>query len=168
MTIQNVIDWFGTHQNMILIYFGGLIVLTLLVLAVLNAKNSKNLRYVMSLLVYGVSIPGILALILVLYGFFIQNSNMLNVNVIAYFVPVASMCLVLFLLNRKVHMKDIPGFGKLSSLMVLIGVSFAIVFVLQRMHFGIFFIGGFGQLLLVFGVVLLILKIAWSRLTRKK
>ncbi len=166
MTLQDLLDWFGQHQYWVLGYFLGLLVLTILITLILNKKNINSLKYVMSAIVYGVAVPGILATILVLYSLFILRTSLLQVSVIAYFVPILAAILTLFILNKKVHMNQIPGFKRLSALLLMILISFAIVFVLQKMYFGVFFIGGFGQLILVFAVVLIVLKFAWARFTK--
>jgi len=166
MTIQELIDWLGNNQNSVLWYFGGILVLTLLLLLIVNRNNFATTRYLMSAVVFAVTIPGILAVLLTLYALLIQRTSILEVNMLAYFVPIVAMALVLFLLNKKVSMSKIPGFDKLSALMLIIGIAFILVFVLQRMFFGIFFVGGFGQLIGVFLVILVVLKFAWSKLTK--
>jgi len=165
MTIQNLIDWFDTNQNLTLIYFASMILLSLLVILIVNVNNAKSLKYVMSMIVFGVTIPGVLSVILILYALLMQRTNILEVGVVTYFVPIVAMIISLVILNRKVSMGEIPGFGKLSSLIVMIGIAFGIVFVLQKTYFGVLFIGGFTQLILVFAVLLIIIKFAWSRLT---
>lgn len=166
MTIQNLIDWFSENQYIVLGYFGAILVVSILVVLVANKKNIGSLKYVMSVLVYGVTVPGILAFILTLYSLLMLKTSLLNVSVVSYFVPVIAMVLTLFILSKKVHMRDIPGFNKLSSLMVMIGIAFSIVFVLQKTYFGVLFIGGFTQLIIVFAVLLVIIKIAWARLVK--
>ncbi len=166
MTLQDLLNWFGQHQYWVLGYFVTLLVLTIITTLLVNKNTIGGLKYFMSLLVYGVAVPGILALILVLYSLFILRASLLQVSVVAYFVPILAAVLTLFIMNKKVKMNQIPGFRRLSSLVMLIVISFIIVFVLQKMFFGILFVGGFTQLLMVFIVVLVVLKLAWSRFTK--
>jgi hypothetical protein len=42
--------------------------------------------------------------------------------------------------------EEIPGFGRLSGLMLLLGLSFAAAFVLHRLTVGIFFVAPLAQL----------------------
>ncbi len=166
MTIQDLIDWFSQNQNFTLGYFGGILVLSILTILVINQNNIKSLKYVLSAIVYAVTIPGVLAVLLMLYALLMQRTNILNVSVVTYFVPIIAMVITLIILNRKVKMRQIPGFDKLSSLIIMISIAFSIVFVLQKTYFGVLFIGGISQLFIAFIILLLILKVAWSRLTK--
>lgn len=165
MTIQDLIDWFNGNHYITLGYFAIIILLTVIVVSIINTNNAKALKYVMSAIVYAVTIPGVLAVILVLYALLMQRSNILNVGIVTYFVPIVAMVITLMILNKKVLMRNIPGFDKLSSLILMIGIAFGIIFILQKTYFGVLFIGGFTQLIMVFAVVLIILKVAWSRFT---
>lgn len=166
MTIQSLIDWFNAYEFIILGYFLGILLLSIVVTYSANPNNVNRLKYVLSALVFGVTIPGVLAAMLVLYTLLILRSSLLEVSIVAYFVPVIAMILTLVILNRKVRMSQIPGFGKLSSLILIIFISFGIVFVLLRTHFGVLFIGSIIHLFIIFAVVFFILKAAWTRLTK--
>nr|WP_299215001.1 hypothetical protein [uncultured Allomuricauda sp.] len=168
MTIQELIDWFSGNEYGVLGYFLCILLLTLLITVIANQSNFRKLRYVMSGLVFAVTIPGILAVLLILYSILFLGASLLNVSIIAYFLPVITMILTLIILSRKVSMKDIPGFDKLSALMIIIGITFIIIFILQKSFFGVFFVGGFVQLLIAFLIVLLILKLSWSKLRKQK
>ncbi|MEW5724058.1 MAG: hypothetical protein AB1896_13190, partial [Thermodesulfobacteriota bacterium] len=52
-------------------------------------------RYFYSLLVFWASLPGVLACLLTAYSLFFIRRNLLEVNVILYFFPIASMIVTL-------------------------------------------------------------------------
>ena len=164
MTLQDLINWLSINQYMVLIYFGTLILLTILVLNFIKPSNINTLKYIISFVVYGVTIPGILSCLLVAYSFFIIKQSLLQVNFIAYFLPILAMIGTLLFINSKMKMKSIPGFKKLSGLMTIIAITFLLIFLLQKMHFGLFFFGGFTQLIIVFVILFIILRIAWNKL----
>ncbi len=166
MTTQDLIDWFGNNHIFAIAYFAVIIIVALLSNVLVNRTNISNLKYVMSVLVYGVTIPGVLAILLILYSILFLRASILNVNIVAHFLPIVSMIITLFILSRKVKMSQLPGFGKLSSLIILISIVFMLIFVLQRTYFGVIILGGFTQVLLVFAVLFIILKIAWSKLSK--
>lgn len=166
MSLQDLINWFGDNQTSILGYFAVLLILSLVLITITNDKNFNSIKYLLSAVIYAVTVPGILSAIIILYSLFILNANLLNVNVVVYFVPVIAMILTLVIINKKIPMRRIPGFDRLSGLMIMISVAFSIVFVLQKTYFGIFLFGGFTQLLVVFAVLLIVLKVAWSRITK--
>ncbi|WP_438424232.1 hypothetical protein [Aquimarina macrocephali] len=167
MTIQDIINWFANNPNLILGYFAVIIAISLLGLMFVNQRNFRSpVNYFYGVLVYAVTIPGLLALIIVLYSFFFLKTNLLHVNVLAYFVPVVSMFVTLFIINKTVPMSRIPGFEKLSGLFIIVAITFIITYILQRMFFGVFFVGRFQYLLLFFLALLLILRIAWKKIIK--
>ncbi len=167
MTVQDFIDWFGNHPNLVLSYFIVLIVVSIIGLLFVNQSNFKSpITYVYTILIYAVTIPGLLALILILYSFFFLKTNLLQLDLVAYFVPLIAMCITLVIINKTVPMSQIQGFGKLSGLFLMIMIAFVITYVLQRMFFGVFFVGRFQYLIGFFILLLIGLRIAWSRMIK--
>ncbi|WP_158975194.1 hypothetical protein [Cellulophaga sp. L1A9] len=166
MSIQDIISWFNNNQSGVLYYFIAALVLAILSTLIVNAKNIGAIKYIMSFLVYSVCIPGVLALFLLLYNILFLGSSILQLGLVTYFVPIVAMILILLILNRKIKMSKLPGFTRLSSLIVMIGISFILLFVLQRSYFGVVFLGGFTQLLLVFAVIMVVLRVAWNKFVK--
>ncbi len=108
MTIQDIINWFSQNENLILGYFIAILILTIFVILIINRNNSKNLKYVISGLVYAVTVPGILSVILTLYTLFMLQQNLLEVNIIAYFVPIVAMVITLIIIRASLKT---PYFG---------------------------------------------------------
>ena len=167
MTVQDIIQWFENYPLLIIGYFAVLIIISLLGLLAVNRRNFRSpVTYLYSVLVYAVTIPGLLALIITVYSFFFLRTNLLEINVLAYFVPVITMVIVLLIINKTVPMHLIPGFDKLSGLFVIIVITFIITYILQRMFFGVFFVGKMQYLLLFFLALLFVLRIAWKKITK--
>ncbi len=166
MTTQDLINLFSANQYYVLAYFVMILVLAAFVTFAVNRENIGNLKYLLSFLVYAVAIPGILAILLVLYQLLMLRTNVLNVSIIAYFVPIIAMICTLLLLNRKVKLEKLPGFQRLSGLVIIIAIAFIIIFILQRTYFGVLILGGLVQVLLVFGVLMLALRMAAKKLMK--
>lgn len=165
MTVQEIINWFSNNSSVIINYYVALLVISLLGMLVLNKVNFKPpINYFYTVLVYGAVVPGLLSVVLILYGLFFAHQNLLEVNVMSYYLPVVAMVLLLFIVNKTVPLKKVPGFGKLSGLFVMIFIAFIVTYVLQRMVFGVFFIGSFSSLIILFLVLLFILKVAWDKI----
>ncbi|MDH7447726.1 hypothetical protein [Aquimarina sp. 2201CG14-23] len=167
MTVQDFINWFGDNPNVVLSYFVIIIAISLIGLLFVKQSNFKPpINYFYGILIYAVTIPGLLALILILYSFFFLRTNLLQVDLIAYFVPLIAMIITLIIINKTIPMAQIPGFGKLSGLFILVIITFVITYVLQRMFFGVFFVGRFQYLIVFFLALLFGLKIAWDRIVK--
>jgi membrane protein implicated in regulation of membrane protease activity len=98
-------------------------------------------KYVYALLVYLVSLPGMFAAVLTGYALFVRNDNLLDVNALVYILPIVSMILTLFFIRQNVDFDRVPGFDRLSGLMVMIAVSFALALAIQRTRIWLFFGG---------------------------
>lgn len=166
MNLQDLINWINTSQNHILIYFGAILALSFISTLIVNPKNISTIKYLMSALVYAVVVPGILSIFLLLYNILFLNSNILQISIVTYFVPIVAMIFTLFVLNRKVKMSKLPGFTKLSSLFVMISITFFILFFLHRSYFGVFILGSFTHLIALFIGVMIILRIAWAKFNK--
>jgi hypothetical protein len=166
MTIANFIEWVEAHPNPVFIYM--IIIPAAAFIATMFFEDTANRspgKYLFSALIYLTCIPGVLAVVLTGYALLMQRTNILDVNILVYFLPIISMALTIAVINRVTKMRDVPGFRRLSGFMLMIGVSFVLVFMLQRMFFGVVFFGTLQSLLLLFVVIFVILKIGWERLS---
>lgn len=167
MTIQNIIDWFNNHSSLIIVYFLIIFVISLVGLVIINKNNfQKPITYFYCILIYSTTIPGLLSLVLTLYSFFILKTDLLQFNISTYFIPIISMVSILFIIKKTIPLSEIPGFSKLFGLMILILITFIITFIVQRMFFGVLFVGKFYYLILLFFVFLFAIKIAWNKIKR--
>ena len=115
-----------------------------------GAGNDAPWKYLYSALVYAACIPGMFASMVTLYMVLFLGENLLDVNALVTLGPIASMCATLFIASRNVDFGPLPGFGRLSGLMVVLGLTFGIVFALSRTRLFLVF-GGSIFLLLALG-----------------
>ncbi len=167
MTLQEILSWFDTHPTVLLSFLSAIVIIALIgLLIVKNDTLNPPLSYLYTFLIYAFAIPGILSLILVLYNFFFLKSNLLEVSFITHFVPLITMCFGFFVIHKTVAFNQIPGFGKITGLFILIIITFIITYILQRMFFGILFIGKFGHIVVLFILLLLGLRLAWVKIIK--
>lgn len=113
-------------------------------------------RYVYSVLVYLVCVPGMFAAVLVGYTLFFVRANLLDVSLTVYVLPQVSMLATLLIIRQRVSFEIIPGFDRLWALLVLLGTAFAIALAIQKANIWVFFGGSLQQLALIaLGVFLL-------------
>jgi hypothetical protein len=92
-------------------------------------------KYLYSGLIYLVCVPGIFAAALAVYLFlFEQGGSIYNVNLLTQVLPVVSMIVTLGIIRRNTPFEYIPGFGKLSDLILLIVSVFVLMYFLDRIH----------------------------------
>lgn len=127
-----------------LVAFYGAVPAAALVLGLVHRRDGGNespWKYLYSLLVYAACVPGLLGAVVTGYMLFFSRENLLDVNVLVTLVPVVSMVVTLLVAGRHVDFDRLPGFGRLSGLMVTIGLSFVIVLFLQKLNVFVFFGG---------------------------
>ena len=79
-------------------------------------------------------------------------------NPLVYFLPIVSMVATLVFIRKIVSFDEIPGFDRLSGLMVMVGCSFAVALAVQKTNIWIFFGGSIERLLLLAAAVFALLK----------
>ena len=103
----------------------------------------------LSLLVYMAAVPGILALVLTVYALVFTHQNLLRLNLLIYLVPIVSMLTSFYLISRHVKFRDIPGFERLSALLVLLALTFVVILFLLKLRIFVGFFASFWVLLLL-------------------
>lgn len=170
-TLRHLIELISSHSHWLPYGYGAPVVLSLLLnmSLKLTQANRAPWTYIYSLLVYLVCLPGIFSITLVAYALFFTNENLLDANILVYFLPIVTMVLTLVIINKKISMNDLPGFERLSALMLLMGVTFLIILAIRKTHIGIFFwAGGLGTLFILGIMLYLILQWSMKKLFQTK
>ncbi|MGK0389942.1 MAG: hypothetical protein ACI94Y_002687 [Maribacter sp.] len=133
MTLQDIFDSIADNPTFIIIYFIAIPLLTALFAWIgYGEANRSPWKYIYSTLIYLSSVPGIFAITVSVFTFLFVRTSFLNVNVLVYFLPVISMVATFMILKRVVNLDDIPGFGKLSGLLMTIFAIILVMFILDR------------------------------------
>lgn len=110
-------------------------------------------RYIYALLVYVSCVPGMFVSVLLAYMLFFLRANLMEVNVLVYFLPLLSMIVTVAIIRRSVELADIPGFDRLAGLMVLLAVTFGVTLAIMKTRIWVMFGGSLWALLLLALVV---------------
>lgn len=141
MTVRSLIDQLGANP--------WILVVVLLVPPILTgvaglmhgrADGAQTTwRYLYALLVYWTCIPGMFAAVLTAYSLFFVHENLLHANVLIYFLPMAAMLVTLVLIGKQASIQNIPGYDRLSGLMVMLAVSFFLALAIEKTRLFLFF-----------------------------
>ncbi|MEM9917213.1 MAG: hypothetical protein AAF990_03915 [Bacteroidota bacterium] len=165
MTLRQFIDQLGENPYYVIFFFL-LIPLTAL-LAGIFGRNEGHIspwKYLYSLLIYLVSIPGIFAVTLSIYLFLFERRSIFDTDIYTQVLPILSMIITLLLIRRNVDLDLIPGFGKLSGLVIMIAAVLILMWMVDRTRIFVFSYMPFQQVLLIFGGLLLVAWFGWNRL----
>lgn len=169
MTIRELFDYAGNHSLALLVL---LLIPPLLVwgMSLCHPRESGTTspwKYAYSGLVYVTCVPGMFAAVVTGYALFFTRENLLDVNFLAYLLPIASMAATLVLIERRVGFAGLPGLGRLWGLMVLLGISFALALAIQKTAIWLFFGGSILMLLALAAFAFALLKWASYMLFRR-
>lgn len=123
--------------------------------------------YVYSSLIYLSCIPGIFAITLNMYLMFFEKQSLLDANLYFQILPIASMLLTLWLIRMNVDFDEIPGFGKMSTLLMVIAAVMTLLWILEKTHLVAFTYVPFKYVLLILVTIFLVI-IFGSRKVFKK
>lgn len=165
MTLADIFKSIGENPQWVLFYF------TVLPFSALLAwwlgKGEGHIspwKYLYSVLLYLVSVPGIFSITLSIYYFLFEKRPILETDVYIQILPVISMVLTIMLARRNVDLDLIPGFEKLSGLIMVIFSTLAIMWVIDRTRIIVFSYLKFQYVILIFIGLLLVIRMGWKKL----
>ncbi len=168
MTLQNIFESVATN-NFLLIYYFLIIPILALVIGLISGKDAKEnpWRYLFSVVVYLVCVPGIFSIVLCGYSVGFEQQNLLEVNVLVYFLPIASMMGTLAIVKQKLDLVDVPGFGRISGLIMVLAATFVLVLLLQKTRIWIVVVGSVWHLVGVVAILFLMMKFGLDRFMKR-
>lgn len=169
MTIRDLIDLAGQHPLVLLVAFLAP-PLAAWLLGLMHPRGQGGTapwKYFSAVLVYLTCVPGMFAGVITAYTLFFSRENLLDANLLVYFLPILSMVATLVFIRRNVPFDQVPGFDRLSGLMAMVGCSFAIALVIQKTNIWVFFGGSIEKLFILAAGVFALLKWGTSMLFRR-
>lgn len=167
MTLRELFDYLSANPLAVVAYFSLLLITALL--AGTMAKGEGHLspwKYLYSAIVYLVCVPGIFAAALAVYLFlFEQGGSIFNINLLTQVLPVAAMLVTLGVVRRNVSFGNIPGFGRLTDLIMTIFTVFLLMYLLNRLHLVAWVHVPVQWLLVIVAALLLVVRLGLKRLT---
>jgi hypothetical protein len=170
MTVNDLIKLASGHLLALVLFFVAPPVIAWICGAIHGRGNGGNApwKYVYSVLVYLVCIPGLLASVLTGYQLFFQRGDLLNVNIAVYFLPILSMIVTLIFIHKTVNFENVPGFDRISGLMVMIGCSFVIALAIDKTRIWLMFHGSIAMLFALAAGIFALLKWGTYMLFRRR
>lgn len=164
MTLQDLFGWLGQHPTPLIVFFVALPLAAIgLGFVTKNKTYESNWRYGYSALVYLVCVPGIFAVALSVYFFLFERRSILQTDVLTQILPVAVMLFTLWIIRRSLPFEVIPGFKKISGLMLMIFCALSLMWFIDRTRIMVFSYLPFQYLLGIFAVLLGLMVYGWNR-----
>lgn len=167
MTLGEAFEYASDNPETVIFYFA--IIPFAALLAGWMEKEEGHLppwNYMYSAILYMVAIPGILAVALSAYIFLFQKGNIMEANLLLQVLPVASMLLTFAIVKNNVRIESLPGFDKLSSLVLMVAATLALMWFIDKVKIIVFSYMSIQYLLLIFIGLLIAIRYGWRSVTR--
>lgn len=167
MTLRDFFDATSAQPIYIVFYFTMIVLVALLTgwLAKDEGEDSPW-KYLYSALLYLVCVPGIFAISLQIYLFLFERRSIFDMNILLEVLPVISMIATILIVRKNVNIDRIPGFDKLSGLVMMICAALAIMWFIDRTRIVVFSYMPFQTVLLIFAGLMLVIRLGWSRMIK--
>jgi hypothetical protein len=135
MTLGEFFEWVGEHPGLLLGYFMGVPLIALL--AGMFSKGEGHLspwKYLYSILIYLVAIPGIFAVTLSIYLFLFERRSIMDTNLYTQVLPVLSMVATILIIKKQVSLDLVPGFDRISGLILIIASLISLMWIIDKTH----------------------------------
>lgn len=169
MTLRDLLVYVGNHPESVVLYFAILPIAALLV-AWIAGQEGRNApwRYLYSAVIYLSAVPGIFALSLGVYLFLFERGSIMDIDVYTQVLPIASMILTLAIVRRNVDLSYVPGFEKLSGLLMLIAATIGLMWLVDRTRIFAIVSMPFSAVVLIFAGLMLVLSFGYRQFFGKK
>lgn len=168
MTIQQFLNYVSNDPFYWLLYLSLLPFTALLFLLLAKNEGTKSpWKYAYSTLIYLSCVPGIFALVFLVYRFIFENQQILNVDIYTQLLPIFSMAFTIFLIKKNVNLTYIPGFGKLSGLLMMIFATFSVMWIINKTQLLAITFIPIQYILIIFIILFIIIKIGFGRMVTK-
>lgn len=168
MTLQQFFDLLSGNPEIVLFYFIALPLTAFL--SGIFGKGEGHLspwKYVYCALVYMAAIPGMFAIFLNVYFFLFERQSILDANIYTQFLPIIAMFVTFLLITRNVDLAEIPGFDRLSGLILIVGGLIAAMWILDRTHIIAITFLPFQYVILIIIALLVLIRLGWKRVVAK-
>ena len=161
MTLQQLFDYLSTHY----LVTGALVLFPPITAAFANwigrgRGYEEPWRTVNSVLLYAACIPGVLAVGLLAYLVLFESISVLEIDLLPQVAPIVGMIATIIIIQRSVDLQYLPGFGRLSGLVVSIAALMMLLYLADRFRLVAFTY--LPAVWVILGFVLILLALQWG------
>lgn len=120
-------------------------------------------RWLFAVLVYMAAVPGMFALVLSMYIWLFERRSVLDTDLLLQVLPLLSMALTLWLIRRAVPLRAVPGFGRLSGLLMMVFVVLGLMWMADKTRLIAFTYFPMFSVLLILAGLLMVFRLGWAR-----
>ena len=168
MTLGEFFEMIGRNPNLVLFYFIAL-PLTAFLAGVLGKEEGhlSPWKYLYSTIIFLVCVPGLFAITLNIYMFLFERRSIMDSNLYTQVLPVFLMLFTLWIISRNVKFEEIPGFNKISGLVMIIAAVLLVMWIMEKTHIIAITFMPFYYVFIIFGVLFLAIRFGMKKMWAK-
>ncbi len=133
MTLEELFDYLSENPKYLFLYFLMLPVAALVAGWLDKDRGHYNpWSFIYAVLIYASCIPGIFSVALNVYLFLFERHSIMQTNLYTQVLPWLSMLATLLIIRRNVDLDYIPGFDRLSGLIMILAAVMAVMWFFDR------------------------------------
>lgn len=165
MTLNELFQFLSSHPAYTITYLVAIPSVAGILGILLEDKGGRDpWRYFYMFLLYLIAIPGIFALTLLIYTFLFEQRSIYDIDLITHVLPILSMVVTIWLIRRSVNLDLIPGFGKLTGLIMMITTVLVLLWILDKTRIVLFTYLPFIYVLLILIALLVIFRFGLKKM----
>ncbi|WP_310555006.1 hypothetical protein [Flavobacterium sp.] len=168
MTLKELFLSVGENQNYTIAFFTIIPICAFLVGIIGGQKDHLSpWKYIYTILIYLISIPGIFAVGLTIYFFLFQRGDIMQTNLLLQILPIVSMIVTIAIMRNNVNLDYVPGFDKISGLWLMLFATMFFMWFLEKIHIVVFSYLPFQYLLGIFALLFFVIYFGWRKFVRQ-
>ncbi len=169
MTLGEFFDYLSANPFLVLYYSLAIPIIAGVVTLVAGEDGKESpWKYIYSTLIFLVCIPGVLAFFLNIYLFLFEKQAILDTNLYTQVLPIILMVGTLLIIRSKTAFCDIPGFEKLSGMMLIMSALIVVMWFVDRTHIIAISFIPIHYLLILFVALFFVIKYGAKKILDKK
>ncbi len=164
MTLGQLFERVSEQPAYVILYFAA-IPLTAALAGWISREDGREApwKYLYSALIYLVCVPGIFAVTLDIFLFLFERRSIFDLNLYTQVLPILSMVATLLIIRAYVNFDYIPGFDKISGLVMMISATLILMWIIDRTRIIVFSYVRFEVVIVMFIALLLVVRWGWSK-----
>lgn len=162
MTLREFFVYAGNNPQSVVIYFAILpLVAILMGLIPRDQRQQPPWNFLYAAIIYLSAVPGLFVLTLNIYVFLFERQSIMDLDIFSQVLPIVSMIITLGIVRKDVDLRYVPGFEKLSGLMILITAVLGLMWIVDRTHVIAFINLRFEYVVLIFFAMIILIRIGY-------
>ena len=167
MTLKEFFDLLAVNPGYIVGFF--LLIPLAAFIGTLIGKGEEDepvWQFYYSTLIYLAAVPGIFSVTLNVYLFLFERRSVMDSDVYTQILPIISMFATLMIIRKSINLDKIPGFGKLSGLIWMVGAVLLIMWFMEKTRIYVFSYMPVQYVFFILIGLILVFRLGWSRLSK--